>query len=289
MPNSQYQILTEERYVPQIDTVALSDIVGAMLMPEASFIENVRALGIIQPIVVIAQAGSWKLVAGRRRVTALKEIVPESDWHQSYVPAVIFPADTPLSVAAAMSLSENVQRRPNPLTDLISIEQMLADGATLEDISRQLHLSIGTIRSRMRLARLLPELREALEQGHMTSSTAERACRLDGARQQILVSALLSEGRVTGTDVQRVLRAGANDQIEALPFEMFESGHPLPPRSPVATLPVEGLPTEQGWGGVLQCLQRAEELLPSGTAREDERIVEWIADLLVLVMERINA
>lgn len=238
----QYQILPEERYRPHLEEIFLDTIAGETLMPEASFIESVRALGVIQPIAVIKAGTGYRLVAGRRRLTAMKEVTEQGEWGRTTIPALVFPSDTPISVASAMALSENVQRRANPLTDLESIEALVQGGASLEGISRQLHLPLGTIRSRMRLGSLVPELREGLRNGQMAASTAERAARLDTMRQLRLAVIMVSEGRLTAGAVTESLRAGQAEQLDAIdptqlsgswrPFDTWEVSNPMPVGAP---------------------------------------------------------
>lgn len=306
----QFTILPEERYVPTLQQIPLSRIIGDSLQPSERFVESIRSLGLIQPIAVVDDGdGDFSLVAGRRRVGALRQIALERDANEApdesdLVPALVYPHGTPRHVASAMSISENVQRSANPLTDLQAIESMVRAGASEQDIADQLHLPIGTIRSRMRLASLRPALRSALEQGTMAPSTAERAAGLDSTRQRELERVLTRDGRITAADVSELLRVRTDQMAAELPDSIFhavgegsteelragESDNigvaAVPGIIPLPTLDESGLPSEQSWNGVLRALERAEQLLPMPQDGSDEEIASFVADILAMVREK---
>jgi hypothetical protein len=191
-----------------------------------------------------------------------------------------------------MSISENTQRRPNPLTDLRAIEALVAAGANEEQIARELHLPIGTIRSRMRLAALIPALREAMEADRMSPTTGERAARLNVAQQESLLShANMDSGRITMNDVSSLLRVRATEQIEALPEVAFSPERAVEHALQNAAAVDVGTQPEllPGWPGVLQSLQQAERLMPAASNPDMESAAAWLADLAVLVNEIIRA
>jgi ParB-like chromosome segregation protein Spo0J len=312
MPSSregQFTILPEEQYQPTLERIPLSSIDGDSLEPSDRFVESIRALGLIQPIAVVMQPRNrFRLIAGRRRVGALRQLAMERDTEgDPEVPALVFPRGTPRHVASAMSISENVQRSANPLTDLVAIEEMVRAGASEQDIADQLHLPIGTIRSRMRLAALSPTLRAGLESGQIAPGVAERIARLDATRMQAMERVLSEHGRITSSDVSDALRVQAGAVINEMPDSLFEiesdglSGTEtqdigvaagFAPQSelvPLPSLDESGLPSEQSWNGVLRAVQRAEQLLPAPENGDDENIAAWLADIIVLVQARVTA
>jgi ParB/RepB/Spo0J family partition protein len=279
----QTTFLPEERYTPTFSMLAVERVTGNTLEPGADFIENVRQVGLLNPISVIAQSnGTYKLAAGRRRLHAVREI------GLTFVPATVYPVGTPQYVASAMAISENVQRRPNPLTDLQAIEEMIRAGANEQSIASELHLPVGTIRARLRLQALAPDLRNALEAGTISPSVAERAARLDSARQMLLVATLVNNGRLTNADVSAVLRVRAEEQLEALPDEVFtppvQLTHEVPEehRQQQAAEPTP-LPTVSSWASVLECLVRAHEVMPVASDGDMESAAAWLNDLSELV------
>jgi ParB-like chromosome segregation protein Spo0J len=284
--------MPEERYTPTLMDIPLSRITGNTLEPGAGFVENLRVVGLMNPVTVRQTTNrpvngrlEYELAAGRRRVAAMRLIRGE----EGIIPANVFPAGTPMSLIHAMSISENTQRRPNPLTDLRAIEALVAGGANEEQIARELHLPIGTIRSRMRLASLIPELRDAMEAGRMSPSTGERAARLNGEQQHNLLAHANTDGaRITMDDVAALLRVGQAQQVEALPDAAFTHVVPEEHRQQqeVATPTPELLP---GWPGVLQSLQQAERLMPTATNGDTESAAAWLTDLIGLVNDILQA
>jgi ParB-like chromosome segregation protein Spo0J len=283
--------LPEERFTPSLMDIPLSRVLGSTLEPGAGLVGNIRRIGLLNPITVMRTVNrpangrvEYTLVAGRRRVAAMRQI----NGDDGIIQANVFPPGTPLTLAHAMSISENAQRRPNPLTDLRAIEELIQQGASQEDIARELHLPIGTIRSRMRLASLIPELRERMEADLMSPSTGERAARLNVSQQRQLVDEIDSAHRITMDDVAALLRVSTADQVEALPEETFTAErvveHALENAAAVDATAI----VETGWPGVLQSLQQAERLMPPASNGDSESAAAWLHDLTELVQSIIR-
>jgi ParB-like chromosome segregation protein Spo0J len=286
--NGQQSFLPEERFTPTLADIPLDMIRGNTLEPGAGFVENIRRVGLLNPVTVVRRDGRggnalhFDLAAGRRRVAAMRQIRGVG----GAIPANVFPSGTPMSIVHAMSISENAQRRPNPLTDLRAIEALVAQGASEEQIARELHLPTSTIRSRMRLAALIPELREAMEADRMSPSTGERAARLNVDQQSRLAGHLAASetNRITMDDVAALLRVNTAAQVEALPEAVFAT--PTTPPQAVAGPTPELLP---GWPGVLQSLVQAERLMPAASNSDMESAAAWLHDLAELVNSIIRA
>jgi ParB-like chromosome segregation protein Spo0J len=302
MPNrapvveEQQSFMPEERFTPVLMDIPLSRITGRTLEPGAGFVENIRAIGLLNPVTVRQTVNrpangrvEYELSAGRRRVAAMRQIRGAD----GIISANVFPARTPMALVHAMSISENTQRRPNPLTDLRAIEALVQAGANEEQIARELHLPIGTIRSRMRLAALIPALREAMEADRMSPTTGERAARLNTEQQESLAGMLRLDGaaRITMDDVSAMLRVRATEQVEALPEAAFTPQAVVEHALQNATAVDVGTQPEllPGWPGVLQSLQQAERLMPAATNPDTESAAAWLSDLTALVNEIIRA
>lgn len=199
--------------------------------------DSIRTMGILQPIAVRYIAGTedqYEVVAGRRRATAARRLGLE------YVPALFVPEETTPEQAAAMSLTENAIRRPNPLTDFQAIRTLMLGGANEQQISEQLHIPLNVLRSRMRLATLTPELMRRVEQGQISPTLAATIAPLGASRQRELLnlleareeSALPGETvRLTAADVRQVREAVRRQASETLPASLF--GTPTMESGPV--------------------------------------------------------
>lgn len=203
------------------------DVPAGTPAPTPEFVANVRAFGILQSIAVRDRgARRYEVVEGARRVLACREIGIGS------IHALVYPAQTPRRVIAAMTLSANNLRRSNPLRELEAIERLVEDGADETSISRELHIPRQTLQARMRLSRLVPELRAALGNGRIGAAVADLASRLDVARQNQLVELLderameprEQDRRITATDVRTLRQARQDSHVAELPDALFGGG-----------------------------------------------------------------
>lgn len=177
----------EHRLVGRLQQIDLHRIATGVLpdtLPN-DFVESVRRFGLLQPIIVVddpSQHLSYRLVAGRRRVAAALRTT------MLYVPAIIFPAGTPDSVLAAMSLTENYQRRENPIADMEAIDELVAAGVAEVEIADRIGLSISQVRSRRALAHLIQSMRNALQNGDLSVRLANQIARMPASSQRALWS-----------------------------------------------------------------------------------------------------
>jgi ParB/RepB/Spo0J family partition protein len=302
MPDN-YELLPTERPTPEQGFISLDLCQWLQIEPSADFIESVRTLGVIQPIAVVKAGRRFNVAAGRRRCTAAQRVGITS------IPALIFPAGTPMHVAAAIALAENNQRRPNPITDLRAIEALAREGVPVDAIARDLRLPMGTVRARMRLAALLPELREAVESGRLSPTLAEQAARMDTTRQGELLALLrgrieeaeseeqAARARLTAHDVRDRLEVVRAANFEAFPAATLNPEPVSPPRrapQPVATDPttvqaeaiVGGADARGDWRRLYLFLEAATRVLPTAADDEAEQVYQLVTDALVLVRAR---
>jgi ParB-like chromosome segregation protein Spo0J len=195
--------------------------------PSPSFVENIGRYGILSPIWICplteddaakaAQspgAAQYRLLAGCRRVLAAREV------GIMMIHAMLFPYGT--TPTQAVTLMENAQRSENPLRELEQMEEILRAGGDLDDICQAIGLDRRRAESRMRLANLIPELRQALIDNKIAVGVAENAARLSVEQQkQVLADSQERGGKVYGADITDVRRAAASDAAAALPASMF--------------------------------------------------------------------
>jgi hypothetical protein len=237
----QVELLPEHPIPATLAWLPLSELRWRTMPPTAQFRESIRRQGVLQPIAVIgpSRAGHYLVAAGRRRCTAVQQIAAADPAFTRRMPCLVFPQGTPRHVAAAMALSENVQRRSNPVTDLSAIEEMIHTGASVRDIADQLNMPITVVQARMRLGNLIPELREALDAELISVANAERVARMGHPAQQRLV-------RTTGVPittgmVDEVLRVGRTEQMQTtLPDHVFGGPTRVPAAAEPPRLPLPG-------------------------------------------------
>ncbi len=284
-----FTLLPEARPMTEVDYVATGfcRVAPGTPAPGADLVASVRALGVLQPIAVRAGAanGGYEVVAGARRVLAARQIDLRS------IPALVFPQGTPDHVIAAATLSENTLRRANPLRELEAIEAMMAAGADETTIARELHIPRQVVQARLRLGRLIPELRTALINGEMGAAVAGLAARLDATRQQALAATLAARrdrgdrATLTASDVRATLRVQRGAHVDALPDAVFTSA--------ATAVPVvdEASPVREAFAAMIADRDRLHTALAAMTAERDALrdapapvapVVEGVAGMLAL-------
>lgn len=234
-------LLPEERPEIEYRTILLSSLPDddALLgpAPTLQLVEDVRRFGVVVPIAVVQRPsrknkpGGYEVVAGRRRIKAARLAGLDE------IPARVVDVSAKGAVPRTLTLLLQ-QQKPNPAAELAAIEGLLATGATEADIMRATGMQIGTIRQRLRLKRLNPELRKAMDAGVVANRQARVAATLSITQQEALVATLAETGKLTEADVHDARSAGVAaafadlglDALDALPSAFGSTEVPgLPP------------------------------------------------------------
>jgi len=181
--------------------------------PSPELIRSIREFGVLQPIIVLDKPGAWVVAAGRRRIKAARAAGLQ------FIPALIYPQDWALH--EVLTLVENGLRSNNRQVDVEALEGLVLRGASLADIRRATGMPVGTIKSRLKLLKLIPALRKALREGKLRESAATRAARLSPEQQQRLADDLTLNGKVTGNDVSHAAQVERDRAVTVLPPELF--------------------------------------------------------------------
>ena len=148
-------------------------------LADERLVESVRALGIIEPIVLRAVGQRFEVIAGSRRLSAALAL------GLSTVPAIIHSGDTPLRMRAAMTVSENVMRRYNPQAEARAIRDLMQSGAVSATfLAEKLGLPTPIVLDRMRLAGLIDPWWSVWQRGEMSTTAARAAARLGTVEQR---------------------------------------------------------------------------------------------------------
>jgi ParB/RepB/Spo0J family partition protein len=244
--NQQLTLIPDERVEPKYKDVPLTELPGDEQLPgeapDRAFVESVERFGVLQPVVLLKAAKGYEVAAGRRRVKAARAA------GLMKIPARVYPPEWALS--AVLAIVENEQRTSNVYVDLLSIEALMEAGAGEDDVVRATGMSKHTIRSRLRLARLIDPLRTALGDHQISVSTAEAAARRTVPEQHRLADVLAQNGKLTLADVRSVGRAETASAVDSLPDQMFST-------------PGLDTDTAEDWAAqVLRLLDQARALLP---------------------------
>ncbi len=140
---------------------------------------SIRSVGLIQPVIVRRGGEGYLLVAGERRLRAVKKNM------QSVIPAIVIEADEERNVSLA--LIENIQR-----TDLDPMEEarayrLLVDRFNLkqQEISDRVGKDRATVANLLRLLNLPDEVQEGISSGAISTGHAKVLLSLSSKAKQL--------------------------------------------------------------------------------------------------------
>lgn len=217
MMDEQLQLIPDKPINPKLRKVVLDEIPDKLpgQVPDKAFVQSIECFGVLQPVGLIESSTGYKVAFGRRRIKAARALGMIS------IPAYIYPAGW--SSTEVLTLVENQQRNDNLAAELEAIEALrlkattdeicLAVGLTKQELNKALKLIDG----------LVPELRQALAEGRITASTAQKAVRLT-PEQQELIAALET---IKAKDVDALLQVKTSKLVDELPDFLFEEVQPV--------------------------------------------------------------
>jgi ParB/RepB/Spo0J family partition protein len=128
---------------------------------------SIKAGGLINPPTVVANAdGTYRVIAGRRRVEAARLLKREE------VPVRII-GETDAARLEFIALAENVNRQDtHPLDEAETFKKLLEKGAAVEDVAALYDRTVAGIKHRVRLLDLTDEVKEMFREGKITLSGA---------------------------------------------------------------------------------------------------------------------
>ncbi|MGA8942296.1 MAG: nucleoid occlusion protein [Thermoactinomyces sp.] len=188
----------------QVKQIQVEDIRPSPYQPRTIFnderidelCQTIRVHGVIQPVVVRPKGRYYELIAGERRLRAVKKL------GLSKIPAVVRKMSD--SQAAAASLIENLQRE-----ELTAIEEALAyqrlieiHQLTQESLAQRLGKGQSTIANKLRLLQLPERVQEELKKRTITERHARALLALkdESLQNQVLDEILARDWNVKQTE-----------------------------------------------------------------------------------------
>ena len=157
---------------------------------------SIAARGVIEPIVVRAQAGKFQIIAGERRWRAARMAGLER------VPVVVREASD--EDVGLLALVENLQREDlNPIEEALAFRR-LADlgGMTHDAIASEVGRSRTAVTNTLRLLQLTPQVRRMVETGELPAAAGRALVPLDSASQAQLAEEVV-RGNLSVREVER--------------------------------------------------------------------------------------
>lgn len=243
--------------LPEVEPkeIEISRIMDAEIgpVPTKAFIASVEKFGVVQPIAVRkskrGNRGVYEIIDGRRRIRAAKIC------GRKKIAACVY--EQGFDFGDTMLIALNNLRSSNPVAELQAIEGLLKKGASESEITRATGLPIGTIRKRLKLQNLDVTLLDALRDGKIAVSVAERMATLPQPSQEILVGKFSENEKVTANDVLQVRSVQMEEEISTIPMEVFE---------------VEAEPWQKQ---VIARLDETIKIIPPG----EQQVTGWLEDL----------
>ena len=184
----------------------------------ASIDELARSIlryGLIQPISVRrTREGGYELIAGERRLRASKRA------GFTHINAIVYTAGEQES--AVIALIENLQRENLHFFDEAEAYKnlLLEHGLTQEELARRIWTNQSNVANKLRILRLSPRVRSAINEGRLTERHARTLLRIrDEGTQLELIQRIRNEGlSVKETE----------DAVEKILDRLYEEEDPQP-------------------------------------------------------------
>jgi len=163
---------------------------------------SIEVSGLLQPIVVRANHGSYQLIAGERRWRAVQRL----GWAR--IPAVIKDVDD--RTLLTLALIENLQRDQLSAVEEATSYQRLIDefGISPSEIARLVGRDRSTVANALRLLKLPEEVRSLLHQGKLTEGHARALLSLADTRLILRAAAEAVEQQWSVREMEEHARGG---------------------------------------------------------------------------------
>ncbi|MEZ5897206.1 MAG: ParB/RepB/Spo0J family partition protein [Parvularculaceae bacterium] len=146
---------------------------------------SIRERGVLVPLLVRAngEAGQFEIVAGRRRYLASKVIEKESGAAPPLPCRILDESDDAAAIEA--SILENVARlEPDEMQEFEAFRKLNDKCKSVEDIARIFGVTELTVRRRLALGSLIPDIRKAYANGEIDGATITALTLASEARQR---------------------------------------------------------------------------------------------------------
>ena len=149
---------------------------------------SIVSVGIIQPMLVTAEAGRYRIVSGERRWRAARMAGLTS------VPAIVRDMDTMRRMEVA--LVENLQRDDlNAMEEAEAVRRLMDEcGLTQELVSQRLGRSRSAVANTLRLLDLTPRIQNQVREGKLTSGHARALTAIDPLEAEALADRIIGGG-----------------------------------------------------------------------------------------------
>ena len=190
--------------------------------------QSIRAVGVLQPIIVTQNGERYTIIAGERRYRASR--LAEKD----EIPAIVRDWDDQMRLEAG--LIENLQRdNLNPIEEAMGVRRLMDEtGLTQEQAAERLGKSRPAVANLLRLLTLPDAVRQMLIEGRLSAGHGRALVTVDRKRQIQLANLTVQQGwsvrqleRICAQPVKeeskkpRIQRDAQFTQLEGMARELF--------------------------------------------------------------------
>jgi ParB family chromosome partitioning protein len=205
---------TEKSAADEVKNVPVREIVPSPYQPRTIFdderidelCQTIKTHGVIQPIVVRVRNNKFELIAGERRLRAVRKLGMDT------IPTIIREFND--SQAASIALIENLQREGLTAIEEAAAYQQLIDlhELTQESLAQRLGKSQSTIANKIRLLQLGQPVKNALMERKITERHARALLSLDDLelQEKVLEDVISKELNVKQTEARIAFFKEAN-------------------------------------------------------------------------------
>lgn len=228
MSMNDEQVRLFQRAAATVTEVPLLLVDGVGEGPRSTTGAAIKALGFTSAVLVRERQAEdgprYEVIDGKRRV---RDAIAAG---MTSIPAVVVPAEIGDAELAALQVSMNLNRAPNPMEEAESLgrlrDKAVAAGIEAKEaaafLAKQLGLSRAVVEQRLRLASLPAPVRRATHEGRVAATVASRIANLRESERAELIERLDDGGRLTALDVSEVRQSRHEASLGALPFALFE-------------------------------------------------------------------
>ncbi|ELX4739713.1 ParB/RepB/Spo0J family partition protein [Campylobacter jejuni] len=174
---------------------------------------SIKEFGLIQPIIVFRKNNKFILIAGERRLRAVKALGKKE--------ILAFIADIDENKLRELALIENIQREnlnpielANSYKDLMQVHKI-----TQENLAELIHKSRTQITNTLRLLNLDIRTQELIASGKISQGHAKVLVGLDQKDEKMLVDSIIGQ-KLNVRDTEKIVKKIKNN--ESLPNQEFE-------------------------------------------------------------------
>ncbi|HEF3190382.1 TPA: ParB/RepB/Spo0J family partition protein [Campylobacter jejuni] len=174
---------------------------------------SIKEFGLIQPIIVFKKNSKFILIAGERRLRAVKALGKKE--------ILAFIADIDENKLRELALIENIQREnlnpielANSYKDLMQVHKI-----TQENLAELIHKSRTQITNTLRLLNLDIRTQELIASGKISQGHAKVLVGLDQKDEKMLVDSIIGQ-KLNVRDTEKIVKKIKNN--ESLPNQEFE-------------------------------------------------------------------